>query len=195
MISPHQCIAATCFTAIDFESAGSGRQDLPVQIGLCQWSLASGHGNAFVSYLHHPEGPSLQAQRIHGISVAQTRDAPALRELWPTLQAQLRVGAVVAHGKGTEKRFLRCFPSHGFGPWVDTLLLARAAWPDLPNHALGTVCDHLALTPLIQQHCPHRQWHDALFDATASLFLLEHVVKALKLDDRELAFLLQPRRR
>ncbi len=195
MISPQQSIADVCFTAIDFESAGAGRADLPVQIGLSQWSCSSGHAASFVSYLHHPQGPSLQAQRIHGIGVAQTRSAPALRELWPMLQGMLRMGAVVAHGKGTEKRFLRCFPGHGFGPWVDTLLLARAAWPDLPSHALGDVCDHCELTPLIQERCPQRQWHDALFDATASLFLLEHLIRTLRLQDLELAVLLQPRRR
>ena len=99
---------------------------------------------------------------------------------------------IVAHGKGTEKRFLRAFPGHGFGPWIDTLLLTRAAWPDLSNHSLGALCDHHGLTSAIRAIVPNKSWHDALFDATASLVLLAHLIETLELAGRPVDILLQP---
>jgi DNA polymerase-3 subunit epsilon len=99
---------------------------------------------------------------------------------------------VVAHGRGTEKRFLRAFPGHGFGPWVDTLVLARAVWPGLPSHALQTLCEAAGVDGSIRQLVPDRDWHDALFDAAASLLLLRHIVRALDWLDRPLGLLVPP---
>ena len=99
---------------------------------------------------------------------------------------------VVAHGKGTEKRFLRTFPGHGFGPWIDTLLLARAAWPTLTDHSLGALCEALALTAKVQTIVPGKSWHDALFDAAASLVLLAHLIDSLALADHPVEAMLHP---
>ena len=52
-------------------------------------------------------------------------------DLWPPIRDRLAGAAVVAHGAGTEKRFLRAFPYHGFSPWIDTLRLARKVLPNL----------------------------------------------------------------
>jgi DNA polymerase-3 subunit epsilon len=131
------------FTAIDFESAGAarGRTDTPVQVGLACWSAAAGHHDPFVSYLKSDQPVAWSARKVHGITDAHLVGAPALLALWPELKSRLTGAVVVAHGKGTEKRFLRAFPGHGFGPWIDTLLLARAAWPELPDHSLGALAD------------------------------------------------------
>ena len=182
------------FTAIDFESAGAARgmTDTPVQIGLAGWSPETGHGDAFVSYLHTDQPVQWSARKVHGIGPEQLAGAPTLFSLWPDLRGRLAGAVVVAHGKGTEKRFLRAFPGHGFGPWVDTLLLARAAWPDHPDHSLGTLCDACGLTERIRTAIPGKSWHDALFDAAASLFLLEHLVVALDLLDGPVDQLLHP---
>jgi DNA polymerase-3 subunit epsilon len=165
------------FCAIDFESAGAARggTDTPVQVGMAVWSLAGGHRDAFVSYIHTDQPILWSAQKVHGITPADLRGAPPLSALWPEFQARLAGAAVVAHGKGTEKRFLRAFPGHGFGPWIDTLWLARAAWPELPDHSLSALCDHLGLTAAVRTLVPSRSWHDALFDAVASLVLLEQL--------------------
>lgn len=187
-------VNAVRFTAIDFESAGAerGRTDAPVQVGLASWSQPAGHGEAFVSYLHTSQPILWSARKVHGITPEDLTDAPALVELWPELHSRLSGAVVVAHGKGTEKRFLRAFPGHGFGPWLDTLLLARAAWPELPDHALGPLCDALGLTGEVRALVPERGWHDALFDAVASLVLLEKVVGEFGLAGVPVAELLQP---
>ena len=182
------------FTAIDFESAGAsrGKTDSPVQIGLASWSAETGHHDAFVSYLRTDQPILWAARKVHGIGPEHLAEAPALLMLWPEVKRRLTGAVVVAHGKGTEKRFLRAFPGHGFGPWIDTLLLARAAWPDLPDHSLGSVCEVHGLASGIRALVPGKSWHDALFDAVASLVLLAHLVATHALADEPLDCLLYP---
>lgn len=188
----HQRIQDLSFCALDFESAGAakGRTDVPVQIGLAQWSPQDGHGEHFVSFLQAEHPITWSAHKVHGITPADLRDAPTLLSLWPTLKRFLAHRVLVAHGHGTEKRFLRTFPGHPFGPWVDTLTLSRQAWPDLPEHSLGFLCDHLGLSAAISAACPERRWHDALYDSVASLHLLTHLVATLELSQTPLSHLL-----
>ncbi len=182
------------FTAIDFESAGTvrGGTDSPVQIGMASWSQDAGHHGNFVSYLFTDQPIQWSARKVHGIGPAQLADAPPLLGLWPELKKRLQGAVVVAHGKGTEKRFLRAFPGHGFGPWVDTLLLARAAWPALPDHSLGALCEGHGLTAEIQALVPGKSWHDALFDSVASLVLLARLAESHALAERPVEILFQP---
>jgi len=186
-------ICESIFTAIDFESAGTakGRTDAPVQIGLGSWSLEQDIHEPIVSFLQCHQDITWSARKIHGITTDDLLDAPSLLSLWPTLKKQLGRGPIVAHGHGTEKRFLRAFPGHRFGPWIDTLQLARAAWPDLPSHSLGNLCNSLNLAAF-SNHAPDRGWHDALYDALASLALLKHLVSEFNLADQPVAILLKP---
>lgn len=191
---PMPTLRQSRFTAIDFESAGASRgmTDSPVQVGLATWSMETGHDASFVSYLFTDQPIQWSARKVHGIGPEQLADAPTLLSLWPDLKRHLSGAVVVAHGKGTEKRFLRAFPGHGFGPWIDTLLLARAAWPGLPDHSLGPLCNHHGLTDRIRALVPGKSWHDALFDAAASLVLLDHLVNTHSLADQPVECLLQP---
>jgi DNA polymerase III subunit epsilon len=115
------------------------------------------------------------AARVHGITPAVVADAPAFADLWPTFRAMLGGRVVVAHAAATERRHLRAFPFHGFGPWVDSLAVARAAWPAASSHKLGSLAaggdgdDWRA-------HAPGLGWHDALFDSLAALAVLRRAV-------------------
>ena len=182
------------FTAIDFESAGAarGKTDTPVQVGLASWSAEAGHCSAYTSYLYTDQPIQWSARKVHGIGPEQLSDAPSLLMLWPELKIRLAGAVVVAHGKGTEKRFLRAFPGHGFGPWIDTLLLARAAWPDLPDHSLGALCEAHGLAESIRTLVAGKSWHDALFDAVASLVLLARLIETHELPDSSVETLLYP---
>ena len=187
-------IGESRFTAIDFESAGAarGRTDVPVQVGLATWSAAGGHGENFVSYLAAEVPITWSARKVHGIRDEDLAGAPGLLALWPRLKKSLAGAVVVAHGKGTEKRFLRAFPGHGFGPWVDTLLLARAAWPELPDHSLSALCEARGLSEKVADLIPGRRWHDALYDAAASLLLLEDLVSTFGLAGQPVDSLVNP---
>lgn len=182
------------FTAIDFESAGvaRGSTEVPVQVGLASWSVARGHHGQFVSYLHSGQPIQWSARKVHGIGPEDLAGAPTLLSLWPVLKEHLAGHVVVAHGKGTEQRFLRVFPGHGFGPWLDTLPLSRALWPSVAGHKLGPLCESLGVASVAAELVAGRSWHDALFDAVASLAVLEKAVADASLAERELDLILQP---
>ncbi len=168
------------FAAIDFESAGviRGGTDTPIQLGIAVMSgLELRAEESLVSYLHTDRPVTWQASQVHGITTADLKDAPAFVSLWPEVRQRLGNRVVVAHGAGTEKRFLRAFPLHGFGPWLDTLNLARRFWPGVPDYSLETLIAAGGLKASLDAACPGRRFHDALYDAVASLLVLRHVVQ------------------
>ncbi len=175
------------WAAIDFESAGTapGETDCPVQIGIVRVEhLFSETPRLFTSYIACHRPVRWSAARVHGITTDMLQNAPVFTDLWPQIRELLRGAVVLGHNPATEKRFLGSFPGHGFGPWVDTLALARQAAPALPDHALSTVCDALGITPAVTSlvnDAAHARWHDALYDAAASLQLLRTLVSALSM--------------
>ena len=194
-------ISNAIFTAIDFESAGtsSGSTDTPVQIGTASWSLNhTSLSDTWMSYIHTDKKITWAAQQVHGITKEQLRDAPKLILLWPQIKRRLLSNIVVAHGHGTEKRFLRAFPAHGFGPWVDTLHLTRAAYPELSDYSLSSICTSLELvneiSSLAQTASPDKTitWHDALYDSIASIVVLRHIIQTFSLQDLPLTIITHP---
>ena len=175
------------FAAIDFESAGvsKGETEIPIQIGIVvMQGLNANKLQSFVSYLHTDRPVTWQASQVHGITTGHLADAPTLLSLWPTIKSQLGGCHVVAHGAGTEKRYLRAaFPMHGFGPWIDTLPLARRLWPGLRDYSLSTLIAAGSLQAELDGLCPDRRFHDALYDATATLLVLRHLLLEAGLAD------------
>ena len=182
------------FTAIDFESAGAspGHTDVPVQIGLISWSVKKGLHDPYVSYLQTEQPITWGSQKVHGITTEDLKDAPSFLSLWPLLRERLGDSVVVAHSCGTEKRFLRTFPGHQFGPWVDTLHLIRVLDPDASSHKLGPACASHGIAARLARHVPGKKWHDALYDAAASALLLERFVETYELADSPLENLTHP---
>lgn len=187
-------LSATPFAALDFESAGAqrGSTDVPVQIGVASLDrLDAPKIGTFTSYLASDQPIVWSAQKVHGISNADLEGAPTLLALWPQLNGLLQGKWIIAHGAATEKRFLRAFPFHGFGPWVDTLKLARALWPTLPSHSLGDLILALGLEEEMRAAHASFRWHDALSDAIASVILLRHVVQTAGLENEDPSVLLR----
>ena len=183
----HLTVRDTVFTAVDFESAGeaAGMTDAPVQAG-----MAAMHGtdiltdSFFRTYINPGRPVTWAARRVHGITSEQLTAAPDLKSLWPEFRTRLTGRVVVAHAAGTEKRFLRAFPFHGFGPWLDTVQLARCAWPGLPDYSLGGLASALAFQPELDSLCPGLRFHDALYDSVASLLVLRSLITGAGLVDR-----------
>lgn len=71
---------------------------------------------------------------------------------------------LVAHNIACEKTILtRTAPLTKWGPWIDTMKLAKARFPRLPSYTLGDLCETFGCVPLMDG----RTWHDGLFDAVA----------------------------
>ncbi len=177
-------VREVAWAAVDFESAGTapGRTDEPVQVGIAVWRGGEAPpGDFFRSHVRSGVRITRAARAVHGITDEDVAAAPVMASLWPEVKSRLAGAAVVAHGAGTEKRFLRAFPLHGFGPWIDTLPIARALLPNLPDHALGTVVGAMGLEDEVRGLCAGLSWHDALFDAVACLVFLRRMVHQLDL--------------
>lgn len=189
----HTALEDHCWAAIDFESAGTapGETDYPVQIGIVRVEkLFSETPRLFTSYIACDRPVRWSAARVHGITTTTLKGAPEFTALWPQIRDLLRGAVVLGHNPATEKRFLRVFPGHGFSPWVDTLALVRQAAPDLPDHALSSVCDALGISQSVTglvNDAAHAHWHDALYDAAGSLQLLRTLVSALSMQRCTLA--------
>jgi len=180
--------------ALDFEAAGAarGQTDEVVQVGiLCANGLDDPTPEQYCALARPEREVAWTAARVHGIRAEHVADAPHFAEMWPDLRQRLSGRLILAHGAETEKRHLRKFPLHGFGPWADTLKLARRMWPTADSHRLGDLCAALGIDADARALCPERTWHDALFDAAACFCLFRRIVAAIREQGADpLAFIL-----
>lgn len=172
------CVREAEFAALDFETTGAAGagEEQPLQVGIVLirgWQVR--WEEVFVSDIAFEEERPRCAP-FPGSARAR-RLAPSFWELWPELKLRLAGRWLLAHGASTEKRLLRAFPFHGFGPWLDTLKIARALRPQWPSHALGDVAESLGLLPALKSALPSFRWHDALCDAAACALCFQRMVE------------------
>lgn len=141
------------FAAIDFETTGyiNGEKNEPWQLGVALVSdgkIVSTHEWFF--------GTSL------------TPDAEPFMEQWEQFYPLIGNTALVAHNIACEKTILtRMAPLTKWGPWFDTMKIAKKRYPGLGDYSLGALCTALDCVPDFQG----RSWHDGLFDAIACALL------------------------
>lgn len=169
------------FSVMDFETTGSvsGWPVEPWQLGIV--TIREGRVSAESSYetlMHigerpfNPQAPGRHAQLRHELS-----EAPTPGELWPEISGLICNRPLVAHNIGTERSVLaKMAPLHRFDLWVDTLALSRKYYPALESKALDEVIPELGLAQRVNDLCPGREAHDALYDAFACAVLLEHFI-------------------
>lgn len=173
--------------ALDFESAGERPDEagIAIQIGIAGMEDLEPRPETFYrSYLNPGRPVTWAARRIHGIGDTDLEGAPTLLSLWPEIRDRLSGRWIAAHGAGTEKRFLRAFPLHGFGPWIDTLTLSRKLLPGRPSYALADLCGELGVESEASALLPAFRWHEALSDAVASLLLLRRLTRLAEIADQ-----------
>lgn len=182
------------FAAIDFETTGSvaGYPVEPWQIGVVRLE-----GDGFRFWDHwlrvgdrpfHPQAPGRHEQVRHELEAA-----PALHELLPDLRRFCGGVPLVAHNAATERKCLRdAVPMERLGPWIDTLKLSRALWPELDSHTLGDLLVTHGLRERVAALLPDRQEHDALFDAAGSAVLLRFMLSLPVCRDLSLDVLVNP---
>ncbi len=102
--------------------------------------------------------------------------APALYDIWPEVAKRLSGAVLVAHNAGTERTLLtRIAPLSPWGPWTDTLTLAKRHWPNLSGYRLSDVAGAFGLAERLGELLPGRTWHDALYDAVAGALVYSHI--------------------
>ena len=93
-----------------------------------------------------------------------TPDYEPLMAQWDDFYPHLAGRRLVAHNIACERTILtRLAPLTPWGPWLDTLKLAKSRYPGLPSYALGDLCETFGVVPELEG----RSWHDGLFDAVA----------------------------
>ncbi len=142
--------------------------------------------------LHSPRRALSMAERVLcGVDDWQLADHEPFSEMYERFVAARQSGLLAAHNATTEHHLLLdAFPFppagpapeggvlSGWGPWVDTLVLARRFIPGLEEYGLGAVIDALGLTDvwkgLAADCCPPARCrpHAALYDALGSALLI-----------------------
>lgn len=141
------------FAAIDFETTGylGGGKNEPWQLGF-----------ALVRDLEIVE------TREWFFGTELTPDREPIMDQWDDFAPHLAGRRLVAHNIATERTILtRLAPLTKWGPWTDTLKVAKARYPGLPSYQLGELCAAFGCVPQMED----RTWHDGLYDAVACAML------------------------
>ena len=89
--------------------------------------------------------------QLTGISPEDVVDAPTFSDLWPSLKCMLEGGILIAHHAPFDMSVLaKCLDAYGifwkeFAAYACTCQMGRRCYPDLPNHRLNTLCEHLKI--------------------------------------------------
>lgn len=144
------------FLAIDFETTGyeNGNVNEPWQLGFAL--VQDGQIVETGEWFFDVEGAPARAHEADALGTLQSSF-----ETWAPLLMGKRL---VAHNIACEKTILtRVAPLTKWGPWVDTMKLAKARYPKLPSYKLGDLCEMFGCVPQMDG----RTWHDGLYDAVA----------------------------
>ena len=120
-------------------------------------------GRSFHALIDPERDVPADAARVHGITTAQLRGKPRFAELAPALLDFLGDGPLVAHNAPFDFGFLDAefaragLPALDPARMVDTLAVARARFPGLPN-SLDALCRRFGID------LSERTTHNALLD-------------------------------
>lgn len=143
--------------AIDFETTGyeMGSSNEPWQLGLARIE----------------DGEIVETKEWF-FGTELTPDNEPLMNQWESFYPYLAGKTLIAHNIACERTILtRIAPMTNWGPWIDTLKLAKKMYPRLPSHKLGDLCEFFGIVPEFNG----RTWHDGLYDAIACARLALHL--------------------
>lgn len=131
--------------------------------------------------------------RCHGLAEPDLRGERPFESRWAEFQSLRASGLLAAHQASVEARLLAATWPHPaavpavsetaearaeWGPWIDTLALARLRRPGFPDYSLEPLVGRLGLAARLAAEadrlCPpgRRRYHAAGFDALAAALVL-----------------------
>jgi DNA polymerase-3 subunit epsilon len=174
------------FVVIDVETACSAVSSI-CQIGIVGFKAGS-IAFEYETLLDPRDRFSPFNTRIHGITAQHVAGQPCFADVHAVVGAHLGGRTTVAHSYFDKGALAAACRAHAVAvietTWLDSVRVAKRAWPELPSHRLNVVARHLAI-PL--------KHHDALSDARAAGMI---VVRAIEHTGIPLeGWLARPRRR
>lgn len=163
------------FVVVDVETA-CARVSSICQIGIV--GFRGGHEMFAYETLIDPQDEFASFNiGIHGISPEHVAGKPTFGSIHGIVAEHLTGRITVAHS-GFDKGALSAACRTGDLPfiettWLDSVRVAKRAWPQLPNHRLNTLADHLKIR--------HRH-HDALSDARAAGTVIVRAIEETGID-------------
>jgi DNA polymerase-3 subunit epsilon len=152
--------AGVDFVAIDFETAtGSYESACSLGIAVVQGLQVT---ETWYGLLQPPQNRYEEGNvRIHGITPAQTADAPTLDQVWPQISRFFEGNLVVAHNARFDTSVLRSSLHQSDSipnfKWADTVQMVKNIVPG--RHGLDACCAYFGIS--LEHH------HNALDDAVA----------------------------
>lgn len=160
------------FAAIDFETANFERTSV------CSVGVVVVRGGEAVDTFYslirpEPNYYTLWCTRIHGLTCADTDDAPLFPDVWARVAPLIEGLPLVAHNKQFDETCLKAvfgcyrmdYPRYRF---LCTYRAARRLLPHLPNHQLQTVATACGYN--LEHH------HHALADAEACAWIARKIL-------------------
>ncbi len=147
-----QALRKITFVTFDVETTGlSAVHDRVVEIGAVK--LRAGRIIKSQVWRINPGRPMPSAAtRVHGLTDQDVAAAPGFKDVYPEFVAFARGTMLVAHHAGFDVRFIAYEALRNDlpvppEPVLDSLRLAREWWPELENHGLKPVAEHLKIKP------------------------------------------------
>ncbi len=169
------------FCALDLETTGANPAlHRLIEIGMVSFTLDE-TGPSY-GRLVNPEMPvSPRAYDIHGISSTELAGEPVVKEIMGEVISFLKGKILVIHNTRFDLSFMAraCREASQSMPdfmALDTVVLAREAFPAMDNHRLDTLCRSLGV---------ELNHHRALSDATACMHLFRRCLEKLDISSSD----------
>lgn len=166
------------FVVFDFETTGLSPHDSEIiEIGAIRVdNVKANNHQSFSSLVKPSQSISKRITKINGIDNAMVADAKSIAEVLQEFHVFIGDLPLIAHNASFDMKFLLHYlEEHGLkfmdNAVVDTLALARKAYPHLDNHKLPTLVDHLSINV--------NQLHRASDDSLAALYVYTTSVQLL----------------
>ncbi|MFA7645635.1 MAG: exonuclease domain-containing protein [Phenylobacterium sp.] len=163
------------FVVIDVETA-CHRASSICQIGIVGFA-AGREVFAYETLVNPQDAFSPFNIRLHGISPRHVAGSPSFPRLYGTLLEHLGGRVTIAHSNFDHGALSAACRIAGLpmirSRWLDSVKVARHAWPDLPTHRLNALAAHLGL---------EHKHHDALSDARVAGWVVVRAMEKTGLD-------------